>query len=100
MSQTGFTSRLQKFVEQVARDSHGKARPLTINDLQLGIRSERVTEISDWSGRDLDAIEIHASQFDEDAPLESVLQMKSVDEQVTLAVSVSSICSPSPFAWM
>ena len=89
---------LPKFVHDVVQNEFD--RPLTVNDLRLGIRSVRLTEISDWSNHELDIMEVHAAQFDGTAPLECALDLSAVVDQSPYATSVSSICSPSPFAWM
>ena len=97
MEYASLTAILPKFVQQLTQDGRDS---LTVNDLVLGIRSERMSEIRDWSNHHLDAIEVHVAQFDDNAPLEHVLNLSSESDQADYAVSVSSICSPSPFAWM
>ena len=87
---------LRKFVQEVSAH-HSGDRPLTINDLRLAIRDERMAEIREWSIQDLDGIELQAARFDGDAPLESVLSV--AEDAATEAACVSSIPSPSPFAW-
>jgi len=91
---------LSKFVQQVLPGDGRHDRPLTINDLRLGIRGVRMSEISDWSNRQLDVIEVLAARFDGNAPLESVLNLPFESDQAAYTASASSICSPSPFAWM
>ena len=99
MENAGLTKVLPKFVQQVVQSNSRHGRPLTVNDLRLGIRSMRMCEVCDWSNRHLDAIEVHAAQFDGNAPLEEVLNVPSEGDQSAYAASVSSICAPSPFAW-
>jgi len=99
MEYATLTSILPKFVQQLSQDCSRHDGSLTVNDLRLGIRSERLSEIRDWSNYQLDAIEVHVAQFDDDAPLEHVFNLTSEADQAANAVSVSSICSPSPFAW-
>lgn len=99
MEVTTIPTSLQKFVQHVSSQSgNGQIRPLTIHDLRLGIRSERISEISAWSNQDLDVIEVHAAGFDGNEPLESVLSLPA-EAALSGAVSVSSICGYSPFAW-
>lgn len=99
MEYANLTSILPKFVQQLSQDCGRHDNPLTVNDLRLGIRSERLSEIRDWSNYQLDAIEVHAAQFDDNAPVEHVFSLTSEADQAANDVSVSSICSPSPFAW-
>jgi hypothetical protein len=99
MNSARLTAVLPKFVEQLERCHDGQVRPLTVNDLRLGIRSERMSEISDWPNHVLDVMEVHAAQFGSNAPLECVLNLSSDCDQAAAAAPVSSICSPSPFAW-
>lgn len=93
------TTVLPKFVSQVSQRDSRHDRPLTVNDLRLSIRSARMSEIRDWSNRQLDVIEVHADQFDGNAPLEHIFNLPSECDEAAYAASVSSICSPSPFAW-
>jgi hypothetical protein len=98
MENTNVTESLPKFVRHVSQSFDGHERPLTINDLRLCIRTARMSEISDWSNHDLDGIELHASKFDGYAPLETVFS-KTPESDSAVFANVSSICSPSPFAW-
>jgi hypothetical protein len=90
---------LLKFVEQVLPNDGQYERPLTVNDLRLGVRNERMSEIRDWSNRHLDEVEIFAARFDGDAPLERILELPAESDLAACAATASSICSPSPFAW-
>ncbi len=90
---------LPKFVKYVSEAFDGSVRQLTINDLRLCIRTARMSEISEWSNNELDGIEVHASKFDGSAPLETVLSETPESDPATYGDSVSTICSPSPFAW-
>jgi hypothetical protein len=92
------TAAVPKFVQQVVQAHNGRNRILTVNDLRLGIRSARMSETSEWSERELDLVEVHAARFDGGAPLDHVLDLSlpgGLD-----ALSVTTICAPSPFAWM
>lgn len=100
MVDSKLTSKLPRLVEQVSMSGQTQASTMTINDLLLGIREIRLTEISDWSRQDLDSIELHAARFDGEAPLTDVLGQPTREDAAELAVAGSSICSPSPFAWM
>ena len=99
MDNANLTTVLPTFVQQVADRNSRHDRPLTVNDLRLSIRSARMSEIRDWSNCHLDVIEVHASQFDGNAPLEHVLDLPSDGDHAAYDAPVSSICSPSPFAW-
>jgi hypothetical protein len=99
MENISLTTLLPKFVQQVSQCDSRHGRPLTVNDLRLSIRSARMSEIRNWSNRHLDVIEVHAAQFDGNAPLEKVLHLPTGGDQAAYSASVSSICSPSPFAW-
>ena len=90
---------LLKFVEQVLPNDGQFERPLTVNDLRLGVRNERMSEIRDWSNHNLDEVEIFAARFDSDVPLERILELPAEGDQTACAATASSICSPSPFAW-
>lgn len=90
---------LPMFVQHVQGRS-GENRILTVSDLHNAIRHIRMSEISEWSDHDLDVVEVHASRFDGTLPVESVLHSSiEIKDREHAAVSVSSICSPSPFAW-
>jgi hypothetical protein len=99
MENARLAAALPMFVQQVLQGDSEQDRPLTVQDLRLGIRSMRMLEISGWSNHDLDVMEVHAAQFDGKTHLESVLGLGSEDVQTADAASVSSICAPSPFAW-
>ena len=85
---------LLKFVEQITHSSNKEAGQLTINDLVVGVRQERLSEVGTWSNSDLDLIEAHASLFSYTDPIESVLQSSAAE-----AEKVTCISSPSPVAW-
>jgi len=91
---------LPKFVQHVQCHG-GKEVGLTVKDLQNAIRQVRMSEISDWCGHELDLVEVHASRFEGELPMESLLNSSlEIADRESAAISVSSICSPSPFAWM
>ena len=92
-------TQLPRFVDQVKRLSNGLDRAVSVDDLRLGIRHERMLEISNWPNHVLDTIEVYASRFQGQTPLEQILNPPSDVIQSTDAASVSSICAPSPFAW-
>jgi len=71
---------LRKFVQQISGDAQPD-RPLTINDLRLSIRGIRLSEIREWSNRQLDLIETHADRFESDAPLECVMSFPGKDSR-------------------
>ena len=100
MENAKLTAVLRKFLQQIVQCHGGQDRPLTVNDLRLGIRSERMSEMRDWLNHDLDVMEVHAAQFEGSAALECVVNRPIDGDQAAVATSVSSICSPSPFAWM
>ncbi len=99
MEITSLPTVLLKFVEQVLPNDGQFERPLTVNDLRLSVRNERMSEVRDWSNRHLDEVEIFAARFDGDAPLECVLNLPTEREQAADAATAFEICSPSPFAW-
>jgi len=90
---------LSKFLAQVSPGDGRYDRPLTVNDLRLSVRSERMSELRDWSNRHLDEVEIFAARFDGDAPLECVLNLPAEGDQAAYAATTREVCSPSPFAW-
>ncbi len=92
------TCPLLRLVEQLANEDVAKSR-LTVNDLKVGIRHERMSELSDWSNCELDAIELHAVQFSGESSLNSVLELPFDRYPADKERLVSSICAPSPFAW-
>ena len=93
------TIAVRKFVQQVSHCYRGRDRQLTVNDLRLSIRSERMSELSDWSNHDLDLIEALTALFICTAPLECVLEVPSDYDQTGYVPFVSSLHSPSPLAW-
>ena len=48
MGNATLSATLPKFIQQVEQCHSRQHRPLTVNDLRLGIRSERLSEISAW----------------------------------------------------
>ena len=89
------SSTLLKFMEQVSKSTNREIGQLTICDLMVGVREERLAEIGSWSNHDLDLIESHASLFSYSDPIESVLKAAPANGmESTLGIS-----SPSPFAW-
>ena len=100
MKTTELNAILPKFVQQISQDFIGHSRPLRVSDLRLAIRNARMTEISPWSNHDLDLIEVHAAQFDATDPLGCVLDPPANGYRTLDVASVSSICAPSPFAWV
>ena len=90
---------LNKFVHQIRQCCGGREGCLTINDLILGIRSERMSELSAWSNSELDFIELHASLFSHHDPLDHVFNLPPGSVPTGHVRSVSSLCAPSPFAW-
>jgi hypothetical protein len=99
MNRERLTTVLRKFIAQELQRGDGDIRPLTMMDFRLGIRSVRLTEFRDWSNHDLDLMEVHAARFEDNALLEHALQLPADSETAPCAASVSSMCSPSPFAW-
>jgi hypothetical protein len=91
---------LPRFIQQVTQAQTAADRPLTINDLRVSIRSERLSEISDWSTPVLDLVEVQAAQFEEATPLQAALSVAIEDVPEASRVAVASICGPSPVAWM
>lgn len=89
---------LLRFVDQIASE-HTADRRLTVNDLKVGIRNERLSELSDWSNCELDSIELHAARFAGESSLSSVLDLPFERYPANKERLVSSICAPSPFAW-
>jgi hypothetical protein len=98
MENTGIPAALPMFVDHVVQHYGADDREPTVNDLRLGIREVRMSEIREWSNDDLDEIEVHAARFDGDEPLSCVFNLPSGGDSEPL--SVASICAPSPFAWM
>jgi hypothetical protein len=92
------TCPLLRFVEQITNGDAAN-RSLTVNDLAVGIRHERLSELSDWSNCELDAIELHAAQFTGESSLHSVLELPFDRYPANKDRLVSNICAPSPFAW-
>ena len=90
---------VRKFIDQELGCQTGPDRPLTMNDFRLGIRSLRLTEFRSWSNHDLDLMEVHAARFEDDAPLDCAFQLPAEGEVPACPTMVSSVCSPSPFAW-
>lgn len=89
---------LSRFVEHVTRESDSN-NSLTVNHVKLGIRAERMSEITNWANSDLDAIELHVAQFDGNAPLTVVFDQPFDRYPVDNGRSLAGVCAPSPFAW-
>lgn len=89
------SSTLLKFVEQVSESTNREVGQLTICDLMVGVREERMAEIGSWTNRDLDLIESHASLFSYSDPVENALNGSPAGETNGFA----RVCTPSPVAW-
>ena len=100
MATSELASTLRKFIDHVSDQFGEHNHQLTVNDLRLGVLHERLSEESDWQNRDLDIVEVHAAQFESSESMENVLVVASESEPVIDCTLVSSICSPSPVAWM
>ena len=94
-----FSTPLHRFVGQISQCCSERNRQWTINDLILGIRNERLTELSAWSIHELDLFELHASRFSNNDPLDSVFSSPVQGNSIADVRAVASICSPSPLAW-
>jgi hypothetical protein len=90
---------LPLFIDQELELRDGGCRPRTVTDLRLGIRNLRLTEFRNWSGHDLDLMEVHAAQFDDGEALERVLEIPTENSSAPVATALSTVGSPSPFAW-
>lgn len=93
------TMAVRKFVQQISHSCSGTGRKLTVNDLRMSIRNECMSELSDWSNHDLDLVEALAALFINTTPLACVLNVPSEYDQTGYVPCVSSLHSPSPFAW-
>ena len=91
---------LRKFVGHLSEQSGKRDGQLTVNDLRLGVLHERLSEESEWPNYELDVVEVHAAQFEASETVECVLETAKDSEPVVDCALVSSICSPSPVAWM
>ena len=94
------TDMLRIFVQEITAECQDQDGPLTIGDLILRVRGERLTEFSRWSNHDLDRIELHAASFDWGDPLDNALNApNSSSDAAKVVPSVALLSSPSPFAW-
>lgn len=89
------SSTLLKFVEQVSESTNREVGKLTICDLMVGVREERLAEIGSWSSRDLELIEVQASHFLLSDPIESVFQASPSGQNS----KTPRLSTPSPVAW-
>ncbi len=89
---------LCRFVEQIVI-AEGTRGPLTVNDLKVGIRRERLSELTDWPNHKLDPIELHLAQFAGEEPFDSVFEVLFERYPEKKGRSVSGLCAPSPYAW-
>ncbi|MGF1582944.1 MAG: hypothetical protein ACFCD0_26790 [Gemmataceae bacterium] len=87
---------LLRFVREVDQRNGQKDRELTVMDLRLEVRTERLTEFSDWSDSDLDILESEAAHWGDDTSLAGIVAGTAVRDPQ----SVSWPHSPSPVAWM
>ena len=93
------SSVVKKFAQQVLQHLEGPEHVATVNDLILGIRNERLSEVSPWSNHELDQVELRAAGFSHLDPLDAVLDPSRKASQSHSIGSVATICAPSPFAW-
>ncbi len=100
MENRKLTKTLSQLIDRILEGGRSPEKPLTVNDLRLQIRTERLTEASHWSDEELDLMEVHAAQFDSAKPAVEVL---AISDSIRMACHsperVSKICAPSPFAW-
>ena len=98
MENKKLTKALTKLIQQVLVNDRQKSDLVTVRDLRLQIRRERLTETSEWSDEDLNLVEVHAAQFNGDHSIDKILAISKYDA-APLMESVGAICAPSPFAW-
>jgi hypothetical protein len=98
MSKGRASDLLVNFVEHVHRKANGSGRDLTVMDLRLAVREQRLTEYADWSASALDQIEEEAALCGDTTPLRDIVSPEF--EMAAVAASVTWPHSPSPVAWM
>jgi hypothetical protein len=91
------TERLVRFVEHLRQDRRQHEADLTVLDLRLACRTQRLTEYSNWSASDLDLIEREAVCYGNQANLTQLLS--GAVEPMPLTGDSAWLHSPSPFAW-
>ena len=90
------TERLSRFIEFLQR-SHGEnARSLTVLDVRLECRAQRLAEYADWPTSELDLIECEAARYGDQTCLSTLLAGAVRPSPVE---SVPWLHSPSLFAW-
>jgi hypothetical protein len=90
------SDRLIHFVEYVRHARGQNGRDLTILDVRLECRAERLSEYSDWPVWELEAIEQEAVSYGAEASLTEVI---SGAVQPNVVQSDSWLHSPSAYAW-
>ncbi len=90
---------LVRFVELVDRKHAKDGQALTVNDLRVEVRAERLTELSEWPSPDLEAIEQEAALYGDDASLTDLASGKLQFAAGADSQAVSWPDSPSPVAW-
>ena len=90
------TQRLSRFIEFVQRTRGEESRSLTVLDLRLECRAQRLAEYADWSTTELDLIEREAAHYGDDTCLSTLLAGGVRPSPVE---SAWWLHSPSVFAW-
>lgn len=90
------TERLIRFVEYLKNTTRASESELTVLDVRLVCRGQRLMEYADWPASELDLIEHEAAGYGDEADLAQVL---SGTVQPTPIKADSWLDSPSPYAW-
>ncbi len=91
---------LLRFVKSVEQRTTDKPREMTVKDLHVEVRAERLTEYSEWSFQALDSIEEEAVRYEGNTQLKDVIARTVKLAPVTSSQAIAWTSSPSPVAWM
>ena len=91
------TDRLVRFVEYLRNSGRQNGCDLTVLDLRLECRAQRLTEYPKWPAGELDLIECEAAGYGNEAILTQLLS--GTLESTPMNADYSWLHSPSPVAW-
>ena len=96
MSTRTLSNHFVEFVYLVEKTQATNGRAMSVIDLRLECRTQRLTEYADWQMTDLEQIEQEAARYGNETPLSQILSGEAVANSIE---PFSWIDSPSPFAW-
>jgi hypothetical protein len=95
MRNGNLSEQLLNFIQSV-RNHPDSETNMTVLQLRLVCRNQRLTEYPDWPPQDLDCIEQEIACYEDEAPLEHVISGQARPRR---APDSGWLNSPSPFSW-